>query len=729
MVSRLGPIPPTATPSTMHVRPNEPRVYEGRQHGYSLAHATGLGLRPLLTGHYVTPSVPLMGVISEILKETRRRGSLESLPPKDKALLPALEEFQLQLGSAEGKKVRVPRLIKSAITMVSRPQTSKTFQRKATTFYSIQEILQGYGNPNEGASVELEGVVTRIKTTYGKLSGFTLQIGDSSATERNAIFVYLPKNHQHNVREGQKIKLTGYITSHHPRAFYDTSETDNNLINVQIIPFRNGIIDQGDGIMPKPIIIHKDTMNCSPYYIHPKNLKNGPVNLVEDSDIAFDIKNDAAAQLSTVKEQLVTIPDPIVIGPPSHGYIFVTSDSLIPPEARTLSGGVMMMQDGQGNPLIFPWRFRMRISSKLDIREGDRLEPLTGVVSYSDEHYNVVSADSLEIASRTQIRKFEIPNEPSLALTANVQLLGKGSEKRMREIAKSIFLDSGCPLFVGLQEFTDDSGNLNDEVVSSEEGLQTFARILQEETQHSYAFLYIDPPNNTWGGKEGSNIRNVIFYRTDIPGLKFSPSPGATANTKTTIQNIGGKAQFSHNPGLIDPENEAFKGSRKALVAQFELDGKPYYVVVIHLSSKRHDAPPFGRIQPPPTPSISIQGGQAEVITDFVKKIKAIDPDANILVIGDANADSDSPTIKKLKGGHLISADDINPEQSHGQASYNHHGGSQNLDIILLSANMLADPGFAIISEILMMHSHLPDGDPKRLSDHNPRRIRWIPKK
>ena len=104
--------------------------------------------------------------------------------------------------------------------------------------------------------------------------------------------------------------------------------------------------------------------------------------------------------------------------------------------------------------------------------------------------------------------------------------------------------------------------------------------------------------------------------------------------------------------------------------------------------------------------------GQAQVVNDFVDDIKAADPTANVIVLGDINDFEFSETVHILEGGVLSSLMHGLPQAE--RYSYVFEGNSQVLDQILVSNDMLAD--FGIDYDPVHVNAEFAD----QASDHDP---------
>jgi predicted extracellular nuclease len=225
----------------------------------------------------------------------------------------------------------------------------------------------------------------------------------------------------------------------------------------------------------------------------------------------------------------------------------------------------------------------------------------------------------------------------------------------------------------------------------------------------TYGYRQINPVNDQDGGEPGGNIRQIFLFRTDR-GLSFVDRPGGNSTTATTVTNAGGTAQLSFSPGRIDPTNAAWNSSRKPLAAEFLFNGQRLYVIANHFNSKGGDQPLTGRFQPPAHSSEAQRHQQATIEAGFVQQIRAIDPNANVVVLGDLNDFEFSETIHILEAAGLTDLYDTLPLAE--RYSYVFEGNSQTLDHILVSGPLLNRSTFDVV------HVNAEFAD--QASDHDP---------
>ena len=163
--------------------------------------------------------------------------------------------------------------------------------------------------------------------------------------------------------------------------------------------------------------------------------------------------------------------------------------------------------------------------------------------------------------------------------------------------------------------------------------------------------------------------------------------------------------------------------------------------MVNHFSSKGDDRPLFSHFQPPfrltefesGDPEDGWRHAQAQAVNDFVDEILAVDPDANVIVLGDINDFDFSETVGVLTGelvavASAADADGSGPTAVSGPAvmgtlfdnlpenerySYVFEGNSQVLDQILVSNSLLdLEPTYDVVHVNAEFWDQVSDHDP-----------------
>ena len=139
------------------------------------------------------------------------------------------------------------------------------------------------------------------------------------------------------------------------------------------------------------------------------------------------------------------------------------------------------------------------------------------------------------------------------------------------------------------------------------------------------------------------------------------------------------------SPGRIDPTNPAFNNSRKPLAGEFVYNGQTALRdrQPLQLQGRRRAAV---RALPAAALLTRRSAQQAQIVNDFVDAILALDPSANVVVLGDLNDFEFSDPLAILKGGVLDDLIETLPPNE--RYTYVFDGNSQALDHILVSDNL-----------------------------------------
>ena len=150
--------------------------------------------------------------------------------------------------------------------------------------------------------------------------------------------------------------------------------------------------------------------------------------------------------------------------------------------------------------------------------------------------------------------------------------------------------------------------------------------------------------------------------------------------------------------------------------------GHTLFLIANHFNSKSGDDPLFSFAQPPVLVSEIQRNQQAQIVNDFVDAILALDPNANIVALGDFNDFQFSTPLAILKGGVLT--DLITGLPTAEQYSYVYDGNSQVLDHILISNHLLTpnEAGFALFD---VVHANAEFPPAARATDHDPSLVRF----
>ncbi len=121
-------------------------------------------------------------------------------------------------------------------------------------------------------------------------------------------------------------------------------------------------------------------------------------------------------------------------------------------------------------------------------------------------------------------------------------------------------------------------------------------------------------------------------------------------------------------------------------------NGHHFFGITNHFNSKGGDQPLFGRFQPPTLTTEAQRLQQAAIVNDFVDDILAVDPKAEIIVLGDLNDFEFSAPVRTLVGSPPVLTPLMETLPPAERYSYVFEGNSQSLDHIVVSDSLRALP-------------------------------------
>jgi len=599
-----------------------------------------------------------------------------------------------------------------------------------------------------GSRVEnVPGIVTAVRS-----NGFYLQDPEADANDATSegIFVFtgsgqavITQGGSGPVQVGDRLEVSGRpveirsgCTS---AACTSTSSAWNNLtltnLNATTSAADNRVIrliSRGNPL-PEPVVIGQGgrvppvtaTVFGSP--------GAAPTNTLETAGYVFNPAANGIDFFESLEGMRVQVNDAVVVGPTNNfGEIVVLADNGAGQGLRTPRGGLVITPTD-----LNPERIILddAILPTPQVNVGDRFPgpgAVVGVMDYSFANFKLLITQPLPPAAPGGLLQ-EVTN-----LTGAVDRLTIGTfnlenfaadtvtPQRRDAIAQIIVTNMGAPDIVALQEVQDNNGATGGTADTNVDASRTFETLINAIVAAggpTYAYRQIDPVANQDGGEPGGNIRLAFLFRTDR-GLSFVDRPGGDATTAVSVLNNGGRPELSFSPGRIDPTNPAFTNSRKPLAGEFRYNGQTLFVVNNHFNSKGGDQPLSGRFQPPTRLSEVQRHQQAQIVNDFVDSVLAIDPNANIVVLGDLNDFQFSETLNIVKGtpggvGTPVLFDPKLNQPANEQYTYIFEGNSQVLDSILISRN-LRDGG----AQYDTVHVNAEFSAATNASDHDPSVLR-----
>ena len=451
-----------------------------------------------------------------------------------------------------------------------------------------------------------------------------------------------------------------------------------------------------------------------------------PAEVIDDDGLGrFDPHIDGIDFWESLEGMRVQIENPLVVGPTGRfGNLVVVADQGADATGRTSRGG-LLLRPGDGNPerlaLDLTW-----LRDPFSAQVGDRFDGVVeGILDYQ-YRINRLRVQSIlpplrpvgDAAETTTLRSGA---EKLTVATFNVyNLSAVSSQEHFDGLAATLVQRMGEPDVVALQEIQDDTGPVDDGVVTAEKTLRRLTESIQSVGGASYDSVQIDPEDNQDGGRPGSNIRVALLFRTDrvkIAGLDAEPG-------RRGVEVVRGARGPLLQPGYgrVEPAAAAFRAadslglgaSRKPLAVQIEFGERTLFVINNHWTSKGPDTPLFGSSQPPRPISEHQRSQQALVVGRFVDQLLSVDPDAQVIVLGDLNDFEYRPPLRVVTGNRLVNLTERIPRDDRYTFIYN--GNSQLLDHILVSRGVLE----AATARIDIVHGNADSAIGNRSSDHDP---------
>jgi hypothetical protein len=527
--------------------------------------------------------------------------------------------------------------------------------------------------------------------------------GDQATSE--GLFVFTSSAPAVSV--GDAVQVSGRVSEFRPGGSGSTNLTTTEIVSpITIIqssgnPLPAPVVIGAAGRIPPDIVIEDDASG---------DVETGGV---------FDPFQDGIDFYESLEGMRVQVDNPVASGPTSaFGELPVLGDGGAYASLRSNRGGIVL-RPGDFNPeRIFlddeVLRFNAQAMPLVQVGDGFT-GPVVGVLDYSFGNFKLqVTAPPIPVSSGLTRETAAPGAEYQLSVaTFNVENLSAASpQSKLDALAAQIVNHLASPDILAVQEVQDNNGATNNGVVAADQTFTTLIAAIQAAGGPVYDFRQIDPLNNTDGGAPGANIR--VGFLFNPARVAFVDRPGGDAVTPTAIVAGAAGPELTFSPGRIDPNNPAFTDSRKPLAGEFVFRGDKVFVVVNHFNSKGGDQPLFGRFQPPAFPSEVQRAQQASVLNGFVAQALALDPNANVVVLGDLNDFQFSAALSILKGSELLNLVETLPEAE--QYTYVFEGNSQVLDHILLSAA----PFYRAPLSYDIVHVNAEFAESDQASDHDP---------
>ncbi|GAB1542631.1 hypothetical protein NUACC21_53050 [Scytonema sp. NUACC21] len=609
-----------------------------------------------------------------------------------------------------------------------------------TTNSSVVRIhdIQGASHTSElvGETVtDVPGVVTAV---LGSGSGRSFYMQDPDPDNNDAtsegILVFLGNSSIPNPMVGQSVQVTGRVSE------FRAGNNANNLTTTQINANVAGGAVQTIASLGSvtPIVIGKEGRIPPNRTINNDFTTAATGNVEREGD--FEPASEGIDFYESLESMLVQVNNPLAISPTNgFGEIWVLPDNGSNATGRTVRGGSLISSKDL-NPERIQIDDAPSISGRSpEVNVGATLGTITGVIDYNFNSYEILPF-SITVSSPSSLTKETTNLTPDVNnltiatfnvenLDAKLEEINKVNERQRSNVdddlgngkfaalANRIVNNLRSPDIISLEEIQDNTGaEINDGVVDADRTYQELINAIASIDGPTYDYRQINPIEGQDGGQPGGNIRVGFLFNPNR--VQFVDRPGGGAAIDTTVNNVDGQPELSASPGRINPTSSAFNDSRKSLVGELIFQGQKLFLIANHWNSKGGDQPLYGPNQPPALTTENQRRQQAQVINDFVDSLLAVDPEANVVVLGDLNDFEFSEPLNILKGtpggrGRSVLRNLVETLKPNERYTYNFQGNAQVLDHILVSKNLFKKlNGY----DIVHINSEFVDQD----SDHDP---------
>ncbi|RDW62325.1 DNase I-like protein [Coleophoma cylindrospora] len=574
-----------------------------------------------------------------------------------------------------------------------------------------------YLSPYAGQNVTgIRGIVTAKGP-----SGFFLRSveEDLRSDASNSIYVF-GSTFLRNITVGNLIALDATVAEYRSSTAYIYLTELTNARNLKILSSLNPVV---------PIAIGQNFATYPPAQQF-SGFDNGDVLSIPNNSSQISVKNPVLDPTQygldfweSLSGELVSIQGLTAISKPnSFGDTWITGSWNV--TGRNGRGG-MTMTDRDSNPEAILIGAPLDGSDNpADIRLGDSLEDITGVVTQAFGFYRILPLTSLAVAG-TKIPASVAPTTLlSNGTSCNQLSMGAYNVENLTptstilpSIAKHIVEYLKAPTIMFLQEIQDDNGAVNDGVVSANLTLTTLVNSIKAQSNITYAYATVNPVSNSDGGEPGGNIRVAYLYQPSRIRL-HNANPGSSTDANAVSLGSDGIPELKYNPGRIDPLSAAWSASRKPLAAAWEtLDGRNvFYTVNVHFGSKGGGSSIHGDLRTPVNGGVANRLMQANVTADFISQILALSPSAKIITAGDFNEFSFAPPlISFVSLSGLQELDEVAKTPVEERYTYLYDMNCQQLDHIFVSPSLAARP-------VGLEHIHVNTwaSVQDQISDHDP---------
>ena len=580
-----------------------------------------------------------------------------------------------------------------------------------------------------GKKVTTKGVVTALGVNDRFPKGFEFYIqdpkGDGNPKTSEGIRAFKSENIE-GIKLGDLVEVTGVVFE---------EMTGTKMTRTSLMDLSEVTIKSRGNALPKAIVIGVQGRDVPQARV---SSWAGDLNLKPEI-----VLTDGIDFWESLEGMRLEVSNPRIVGfrggheeydsqrPKDYLNLYIIGDGKERVDNLTWQDGIMIDPlAGDFNPEIVQIvsnHLSKGIPNKKYFNVGDLVEgKVQGVLTYDmnifgDGEFSIVLPEAQSVLNTGYQGEGEVklenrpitslaPTEDKLTIaTFNIKNLSADQTARVKRVGMAIKTTLKCPDIVNLVEVQDNNGVDFSGGSAADRTMENIIASIDCGEGFEYKPLNIDPVNHHEGGVPGGNIRVAMIYNAKRVGFDHRPSPGPLAETMITAD-----GSISYNPGRVYPGDNAFKGTRKSIIAQFEFKGEPVFVIGNHFNSKLGDSSAWSSIQPVTLGSEEKRARLAAKINEFVGNLSYKNPKANIAVVGDFNAYMTETPMRVLEGNLLVNLmtwRNLCPPEKRYTTNFN--GSSQALDYIFVNNNLKdKQPEFEVL--------HINSDFMGRLSDHDP---------
>ena len=526
------------------------------------------------------------------------------------------------------------------------------------------------------------GIVT-AKRSNGFYYQDTAANYDADDATSEAVFVFTSLAPAVSV--GDDVSVSGTPTEFRAGGASSASLTITEISN----PGRTVVVNSSGNALPAPTVVGAGGR------VPPNGLIEDDATGDVETSGTFDPASDGIDFWESLEDMRVQLNDAHVVGPTSdfgsNREVPVVGDNGAGATILTARGGILLRQTDNNSERIILNDVIVggpTLATTVDV--GDSYPGATvGVIDYNFNNFKleITSIPALQSNDLTQ-EVTSAPGSGQLSVGSfNVENLdpNDGAQK-FSELANELVNNMLSPDIVALEELQDNNGATNDSVVDASTTINMLIAAIQAAGGPTYDFRQINPVDDQDGGEPGGNIRVAFLFRTDR-GVSFVDRPGGTSTAADAVVAAPGGPQLLYSPGRIAPTDSAWNSSRKPLAGEFMYGGTKLFVIANHFNSKGGDQALWGHFQPPVLSSEAQRINQATLVHDFTQSILSLDPNANVIVLGDLNDFTWSNPLSALTSGGVLQ-DLVLTLPEAERYSYVFQGNTQELDHLLASPHL-----------------------------------------